>query len=68
VFAAMISDLRKRIENWRNVNSKEAVAAKSMAKKDALWKWNKEERRFTSLEELREELHESLQHPESFEN
>jgi hypothetical protein len=50
LFAAMISDLQKRIKAWNrfNVDSKEAVAEKGKAKKDALWKcWDlqtKEER------------------------
>jgi hypothetical protein len=41
-FAAMISDLQKRINDWNkfNVDSQEAAAEESKAKKDALWKWN----------------------------
>jgi hypothetical protein len=41
-FAAMSSDLQKRINDWNkvNVDSKEAVAEKGKAKTDALGKWN----------------------------
>ena len=41
-FAAVSSDLQKRIDDWNrvNVDSKEAKAKKSEAKKSALWKWN----------------------------
>ena len=47
-FAAVSSDLQKRIDDWKkfNVDSKEAKAEKCEAKKSALWMWNetKEER------------------------
>jgi hypothetical protein len=41
-FAAVSSDLQKRIGDWNkfNVDSKDAKAKKSEAKKNALWKWN----------------------------
>jgi hypothetical protein len=41
-FAAVSSDLQKRIDDWKkfNVDSKEAKAKKSEAKKSALGKWN----------------------------
>jgi hypothetical protein len=40
-FAAVSSDLQKRIDDWKKVlDSKEAKAEKCEAKKSALWKWN----------------------------
>jgi hypothetical protein len=46
-----ISDLRKRMEIWREAQSKEVKAEGNKAKKDALWRWGQEERGLESLED-----------------